>query len=130
MCFSSLSAFNIGLTLSLNFKIMPNKLLCYLLASFIVILPYKNTSTKRSYCSNFNKFIHVFTWLIYQIIFINLFFQCLISFNLFSISSFSKFLRKTPLIYSGFLWCFTGFKPFKASTCFYLGLQLFFQSFY
>ena len=123
--FFSLSAFGFGLTLLLKFRIMSNKLVCFLSASLIAISPLKKLSPKDLIIWNLLK---SYTFLLY--LYIKLFLlicssNFLISFISFLITLLSESFVRIPSIDSGICWCSTGFKTSKASHCFCLNLQLF-----
>ena len=76
-----------------------------------------NIITKRSYRFNLLKLIYIFICFIFYTFYFNIFFPFFNFICSFLISLVLAFFRKSPLIDSN-SWFSSGFKTFKASTCF------------
>ena len=121
--FYFLSAFDLCLNLLLKFKITFDKSLYFLSAWLIVILSLKIPPPKDVIFRNFLK-LYMYLLDLYIKLYLLIYSSIFSNFIYFIfISLFSESFKKIHSIDRSF--CSAGFKTFNASTCFFLGLELF-----
>ena len=121
--FYFLSAIDLCLNLLLKFKITFDKSLYFLSAWLIVILSLKIPPPKDVIFRNFLK-LYMYLLDLYIKLYLLIYSSIFSNFIYFIfISLFSESFKKIHSIDRSF--CSAGFKTFNASTCFFLGLELF-----